>query len=108
MSEPRRKSPRLKKLDEYDREYRTIMENPHAFRRNWPKKKARANRCERVKVRAVIASTPVDDLTAGAMRSAVKRHAVHKSDVMTVRDFLRHKAARRAMRASGAARSPSL
>ena len=102
MTKPR-KSPRLKKLDEYDREYRTVMENPHAFRKNWAKKKARAARSERRKVRALVCKTPADDLTAGAIRSATRRHQIVKSNVMTVREFLRHKAERRAYRARTAA-----
>ena len=103
----RRKSQRLKKRDEYDREHRTAMENPHAFRTNWPKKKARANRRERVKIRALLARLPADDLTAGAVAAAVKRHDIHKSGVMTVREMLQQKARKRASRAGSQAEAPA-
>ena len=54
-----RKSPQLKKQDEYEKTCRTRMENPHAFRKNWPKKKARENRSERAAVRSLMARLKV-------------------------------------------------
>ncbi len=36
-----------KKRAAYDHDHRTYMEAPHAFRKNWPKKKARLNRGRR-------------------------------------------------------------
>jgi hypothetical protein len=38
------KNPPAKKRNELARDHRTAMEAPHAFRKNWPKKKALANR----------------------------------------------------------------
>lgn len=84
-----RKSPQLKKRDEYEKTYRTRMENPHAFRKNWPMKKARANRRERVAIRSLVASTEPEDLTGELLRHAVYRHTIHKSHVMPLKAYLK-------------------
>jgi len=84
-----RKSPGLKKKDEYEKTYRTRMENPHAFRKNWAKKKARANRCERVAVRSLFARVEADELTGERLKHVVYRHTIHKSDVMPLKEYLR-------------------
>jgi hypothetical protein len=83
-----RKSPQLKKRDEYDKTFRTRMENPHAFRKNWSKKKARENRRERAAVRSVFASAEPDEVTAKLLKCIVYRHTIHKSDVMPLKQFL--------------------
>lgn len=83
-----RKSPQLKKRDEYEKTFRTRMENPHAFRKNWPKKKARENRSERMAVRSLMASSHPDDLTSELLKYVVHRHTIRKSDVMPLREFL--------------------
>ena len=83
-----RKSPRLKKRDEYERTFRTRMENPHAFRKNWPKKKARAKRSQRAATRSLIASTEPSELTGELLKHAVHHHTIHKSHVMTLKEFL--------------------
>lgn len=83
-----RKSPQLKKQDEYEKTCRTRMENPHAFRKNWPKKKARENRSERAAVRSLMASSHPDDLTGELLKHIVHRHTIHKSGVMPLKDFL--------------------
>ena len=88
MKKPSRKSPQAKKREDYDRAHRTLMENPHAFRKNWPKKKARANRRERVKARTIVATAPDDDRTAGAVKSVRQRNAIRKGSVMTVREYV--------------------
>ena len=41
------KAPPDKKRAEYDRDHRTEMEAPHAFRKNWPRKKPRLSRKHR-------------------------------------------------------------
>lgn len=92
----RRKSPRLKKQDEYGKDHRTDMENPHAFRKNWPKKKARANRRDRVAVRSLVASADAEDLTGARVKSVVGGHDIWKSGVMTLRDWVRRAPPRRA------------
>lgn len=83
-----RKSPQLRKRDEYEKTYRTRMENPHAFRKSWPKKKARANRSERAAARSLIASAQLDDLTGKLLKHLVRRHTIRKSGVMPLKDFL--------------------
>ena len=64
------------------------VRNPHAFRKNWPKKKARANRSERAAVRSLIASTQSDDLTSALLKHLVYRHTIRKSFVMPLKEFL--------------------
>jgi Mg-chelatase subunit ChlI len=91
----RRKSPWQKKQDAYDRDYRLYLENPHAFRKNWPKKKARANRAERVKARSLLAGLPPEDVTAGAIEAAVARVDIVKSGVVTLRTRIRDNLHRR-------------
>jgi|SRR6185437_11669743 len=83
-----RKSPQLKKRDEYDKTFRTRMENPHAFRKNWPKKKARANRAGRVAVRNAWASMDLDQMTDQLLRRMLNQRTFNKSDVMPLREFL--------------------
>lgn len=84
----RRKSPGLKKRDEYEKTFRTRMENPHAFRKNWSKKKARANRRERVVARSLLASVKPDELTRELLKRSVYRHTIRKDFVMPLRAFL--------------------
>jgi hypothetical protein len=83
-----RKSPQIKKQDEYEKTHRTRMENPHAFRKNWAKKKARVNRQERVAVRSMLASTEDDELTGKLLKHICHRHTIRKTHVMPLREFL--------------------
>ena len=85
----RRKSPRVKKQDEYEKDHRTHMENPHAFRKNWPKKKARVNRRDRVKVRSLLARADADELTRAHVKSVTGGHDVFKTGVLTLRQWVR-------------------
>jgi hypothetical protein len=61
------KSPQLKKLDSYEKDHRTQMENPHAFGKNWPKKKAKENRRDRMVLRSSLAWADLDELTGKAV-----------------------------------------
>jgi hypothetical protein len=80
------KSPQLKKRDAYDRDHRPLMENPHAFRKNWRKKKAREHRRDRAALRSALAAVDGAELTAvGAKRLRWHRHPT-KSFVMTLRE----------------------
>jgi hypothetical protein len=60
------KAPPDKKRLAYDRDSRTEMEAPHAFRKNWPKKKAGISRTRRRvadrTVRAVVKGADADQL----------------------------------------------
>lgn len=78
----------MKKWYEYEKTFRTRMENPHAFRKNWSKKKARANRSERAAVRSLIAWTAADELTGTELKHVVYRNTIRKSDVMPLNKFL--------------------
>ena len=90
-----RKSPRLKKQDAYEKDHRTDMENPHAFRKNWPKKKARANRRDRVTVRSLLATAGADELTSAHVRAVVGGRDLHKTGTLTLRDWVRRAPPRR-------------
>ncbi len=48
------KNPHEKKRLAYDRDHVSPAEYPHAFRKTWPRKKARAERRARRKVRQVL------------------------------------------------------
>jgi hypothetical protein len=86
----RRKSPQLKKQDEYNRDYRPRIENPHAFRKNWPKKKARANRRERVAVRSLLAKTDQLELTPATIKGVRRTQPkIVKSGVVTLRQRIK-------------------
>src|SRR5437016_4102499 len=85
-----RKSPKLKKQDRYEKEHRTVMEHPHAFRKNWPKKKARGNRQRRLKEKLVIV-TSGDDEIAGKVRSARRGVRAIKNGVKTLKKFIEFK-----------------
>jgi len=84
-----RKSPQLKKRDGYDKTFRTRMENPHAFRKNWPRKKARANRAGRAAARKAFARVDVEEMTDQLLRRMLNRRTILKSGVMPLREFLR-------------------
>ena len=95
----RRKSARLKKKDEYEKDHRTRMENPHAFRKNWPKKKARANRRSRRKLDMLLLSER--DVTPAMMKAALGPRAISKDGVMSLREMIRLKREIRERRANG-------
>jgi hypothetical protein len=95
----RRKSPRLKKQDEYDKDHRTFMEHPHAFRKNWPKKKARINRKERHLLQSLVAKG--DEISSAQMRSLTRPKSIYKCGVETLREAI---AIRTRRRGNGAAK----
>lgn len=84
----RRKSPRLKKQDEYDKDHRTLMENPHAFRKNWPKKKARANRKTRRRLEGLLRT---EDATSSMAKATIRPKAIRKCGVKTLRGMIQWK-----------------
>jgi hypothetical protein len=95
----RRKSPYLKKQDEYDKDYRPLIEHPHAFRKNWPKKKARVNRSERAAVRKLMTSGRFE-ITSASLKKIKSRHWVRKCGILTLRQRLEFNRRRRANRGS--------
>jgi hypothetical protein len=86
-----RKSPQLKKQDSYEKDHRTQMENPHAFRKNWPKKKAREHRRDRVALRKALATSEPEELTAGSVKRLRIRQKSVKSLVTNLRANIRVK-----------------
>ena len=87
----RRKSPPLKKNDEYDKDHRTQMENPHAFRKNWPMKKARANREIRAAERRLVTGSVPEELTPEQIKRVAHRRTIHKNYVVSLKQFLSKK-----------------
>ena len=90
-----RRSPQEKKQLEYTRDHFTFAEHVHAFRKQWPLKKALSNRKYRRKSDELLAPAKtgmsVDDaeLTSGDVTSArvmklVRRERLHKSGTVTV------------------------
>lgn len=95
----RRKSPQRKKQESYDNDYRPLMENPHAFRQKWAKKKARANRRMRAEVRGM-SSHDALELTAAQIKTAkCVVPKIVKSYVMTLRERIENNKQNRARRA---------
>ncbi len=68
----RRKSPQQKKQDEYDKDMRPLLENPHALRKNWPKKKARVNRKKRKHNQTAIRAALSKDIVGGPSPELLK------------------------------------
>ena len=84
-----RKTPSEKKQLDYDEQIRPYLEAPHAFRKNWPKKKSRANRRTRhladALIRGSVKSDDVEDLTVSAVKNVRKGRDIRKSQVVTLR-----------------------
>ena len=101
-----RKSPQKKKDLEYSKDHFTFSEYPHAFRRNWKRKKARVNRQYRRKSDELLAQTKpgisaneseliAGDLTAAHLQKSVLRVRLRKSGTVTVGEKIKLKLERR-------------
>ena len=101
-----RKSPQKKKDLEYSKDHFTFSEYPHAFRRNWKRKKARVNRQYRRKSDELLAQTKpgisaneaeliAGDLTAAHLQKSVLRERLRKSGTVTVGEKIKLKLERR-------------
>lgn len=77
------KGPQQKKINAYQRDHRTVMEYPHAFRKNWPKKKARIIRRERRKLTDAVKSGDTD-LSPAKLKTMKIRGQLRKSYVLTL------------------------
>ena len=92
----RLKSPPEKKRAEYDRDHRTAMDAPHAFRKNWPKKKARRARVYRrvadSKVQAVLKGRDSEELV---IPSRVRGSRLRKTGVGSLREAVAWRETRR-------------
>jgi hypothetical protein len=78
-------SPEKKRLA-YARDHVTPAEYPHAFRKNWPKTKAKAERAARHKARQVLEAT-WDDAVVGMIR----RKRVRKWGSISLHECVRFK-----------------
>jgi hypothetical protein len=83
-------APLKKKRLAYDRDHVTPAEYPHAFRRKWPRKKAKAERATRRKVRQVLKMTGDQAAIAD-----VRRERVRKWGSITLRESVRLKKLKR-------------
>lgn len=101
-----RKSPQKKKNLEYSKGHFTFSEYPHAFRRNWKRKKARVNRQYRRKsdellaqAKPGISANEVEliacDLTAAHLQKSVLKERLRKSGTVTVGEKIKLKLERR-------------
>lgn len=91
-----RKSPHLKKQDEYDKDRHVLTEYPTWFRRHWPKKKARLRRKERHKITAIVQNTmrhKDEDLSTALLAAAKPTFHARKwhGSAPTVREIIEHK-----------------
>jgi len=102
-----RRTPQEKKRLEYDRDRYVEAENPHLFRKGWPKKKALASRRERRRgerllegLRNLPAEAVVEHAEDAALTASHAAHAqpgrwLAKQGVLTVRQRVAHRTARR-------------
>ena len=86
------KTPPEKKRAAYDHDHRTAMEAPHAFRKNWPRKKARINRGRRRAANRVVESV-VKGADAEAVVVPKRRRGehIHKSGVGSLKEAVGYK-----------------
>src|SRR4051812_48831264 len=95
---PTLKSRNLKKLDSYEKDHRVRAENPHAFRKNWPKKKARIRRGVRHREKKLLvdeANGNLEDL-ASNVRNVPAFEKAKKDGVMTLRSWIADRKSKRA------------
>jgi hypothetical protein len=104
------KTRNLKKQDRLDKDIRINAEHPHAFRKNWPKKKARANRVvrHREKLVTVLGQFEDQDSLASDVRNVVPAEKIRKSGVMTLREWIQNRKRKRAARVGHNARMRAL
>src|SRR5260221_8207391 len=67
------KSPPEKKRLAYGRDHVSPAEYPHAFRKTWPRKRAKTQRAARCKVQEVLDATSDDKIAAAVPRKRVRK-----------------------------------
>ncbi|MBL8045312.1 MAG: hypothetical protein JNL09_02165 [Anaerolineales bacterium] len=89
----KRRTPQEKKQLSLSKDHVVLAEYPHAFRKSWPKKKARANQVYRHKIRQAL-STQYDvdriDLAESAVK-AIVRKPIQKWDVVSLGERVNNK-----------------
>ena len=94
---PRRRTPYLKKQNEYDKDRYVYAEYPHVFRRSWPKKKACVHRKERHQIRALtqkLSQQQSEELSPALLKTAKSQISL-KKEASTLRELTQWKLARR-------------
>jgi len=102
-----RKSPQQKKSLEYGRDHFTFSEHPHAFRRNWKRKKTQANRETRRKSDELLAQTKPEmpaadveliagEITVAQLAKSVLRKRLRKGGTVSVGEKVKLKLEKRA------------
>ena len=98
------KSPPEKKQDSYKRDRYVVLDAPHAFRKNWPKKKARAEQAYRQATKRILGTAvkapEIGEMAESALKS-LRRKDVVKTGRMRLREWLEsheHHRIRRAIR----------
>jgi hypothetical protein len=100
------KSPQEKKLLEYSKNHFTFSESPHAFPRQWRRKKTHANRQYRRKSEKLLepakpqmsakdAEAIVGDLTIGHLKNSITRKRLRKNSPVSVGEKVRIKLEKR-------------
>ena len=95
------KSPIEKKRLGYERDHFSPSEYPKAFRKNWPLKKAKANRSYRHSVKSELTKAGEDADVKG-----FRRESLRKWSVETLRERVEYTLARRGRRHSSAYPEP--
>ncbi len=109
----KRKSPYLKKQEEYEKDRYALAEYPTWFRRHWPKKKARINRKERRRINEIVQTTTkhadAEELSVTLLNAAKPTHNTKKWGASTLREIVDWKLQRRrdARRSQAASRPAS-
>jgi hypothetical protein len=86
-----RRNPQEKKALAYRKDHEVQAEFPHAFRRQWPRNKARSQRAFRRRVQQLLAQvhavpTDEDDASGAIQAEAFRRKQVRKWGVITLRE----------------------
>jgi len=88
-----RYSPPEKKDRAYREDHVVTSEYPHAFRRQWPRKKARSHRAYRRRVNQLLGRLPEthndeDDRREDSTAESVRRTIARKDGVITLREYV--------------------
>ena len=105
--ERERKSPQQKKRLEYDKDHFTFSESPHAFPKQWRRKKTQATRENRrksdellVQAKPEMSAKDIDlvvgDVTLAQLAKSVLRKRLHKRGTVTVGEKVKLKLEKRA------------
>jgi hypothetical protein len=104
------KSPQQKKQLEYDKDHFTFSESPHAFSKQWRRKKTHLSRQYRRRSEELLAPAKpqisaddaervVGDLTIGHLKYSITRKPLRKSSTVTVGEKVQLKLEKRAQTA---------